>query len=227
MEDLLLLHGAIGSEDQIMPLANVLKENFAIHTINFSGHANTLMPETFSIELFANDILFYLEQNKIKKINIFGYSMGGYVALYLAKHHPERINKIFTLATKFLWTPEIAAKETRMLDSCKILEKVPAFASVLEQRHLPNDWKIVLKKTSDMMIEMGNNSPLRSFDYTAIENPVLIGIGDNDIMVTLEETINVYQQLKNGNLIVFPQTQHPIEKMDVGKLSNEIRSYFK
>lgn len=33
--------------------------------------------------------------------------MGGYVAWYLAEHHPEKANAVFTLATKFLWTPAI------------------------------------------------------------------------------------------------------------------------
>jgi esterase/lipase len=226
MKHLLLLHGAIGSKEQLQPLYEKLKGNFLVHSINFSGHGGEKIPDTFSIEIFAADVLKYLKKNKIEKINIFGYSMGGYVALYLAKYRPEKIEKVFTLATKFSWTPEIASKEIRMLDPEKIAEKIPAFAKILEKRHFQNDWKIVLNKTSEMMTAMGNNNPLKLADYVDIENPVLIGIGDKDTMVTLEETIEVYRQLKKGNLIVFPETQHPIEKVNVERLQEEIIRFF-
>lgn len=226
MKNILLLHGAIGSKDQLNSLTEKLKGEFIVHSINFSGHGGEQMPEMFSIAVFANDVLNYLEKNSIEKINIFGYSMGGYVALYLAKHHPQKIEKIFTFATKFFWSPEIAAKEIKMLDAEKIKEKIPVFAKTLEQRHSLNDWKTVLQKTSEMMVEMGTNNPLTLSDYNSIEIPVLIGIGDTDTMVTLEETTEVYNWLKNARLMVFPETQHPIEKVNEEILTAEIISFF-
>jgi esterase/lipase len=227
MQHLLLLHGAIGSKDQLQPLAEKLKNDFIIHSISFSGHGGESMPDAFSIELFANDVLRYLQKNNIEKISIFGYSMGGYVALYLAKHHPEKTDKIFTLATKFLWSPEIAAKEMKMLDAEKIEAKIPAFAKVLEKRHTPNDWKLVLQKTSDMMKILGEKNPLQLNDYEIIENKIMISIGDKDTMVTLEETIDVYRRLKNASFLVLPATQHPIEKIDIDRLSREIHFFMK
>jgi esterase/lipase len=227
MKQLLLLHGAIGAKDQLQPLADELKEHFNVHSLNFSGHGGESMPEHFSIEIFAKDVLNYLEKNNIQTISIFGYSMGGYVALYLAKHHPSKVEKVFTLATKFLWSPEIAAKETTILDPEKIAEKLPAFAKTLEARHAANDWKTVLTKTAAMMTSLGNKNPLQPDDYESIENQVLVGIGDKDTMVSLEETINVYRKLKNSNLLVLPYTQHPIEKVDVSRLKMEIVSFFK
>ena len=117
MQHLLFLHGAIGAADQLQPIADQLKIKFHTHLFNFSGHGGKPQTEPFSIPTFAAEVLNYLEEHKITKINIFGYSMGGYVALYLAKHHPEKINTIFTLATKFLWTPAIAQQEIKMLNA--------------------------------------------------------------------------------------------------------------
>lgn len=227
MQHLLLLHGAIGAKDQLAELASGLNKHFIIHTLNFSGHGGESMPETFSIKTFADDVLKYLEENKISKASIFGYSMGGYVALYLAKHHPGKIEKVFTLGTKFHWSPEIAAKETKMLDAGKIGEKIPAFASTLSKRHAPADWKTVLNKTAEMMTALGNKNVLTLPDYESIEHNVMIGIGDKDTMVTLEETIDVYRKLKNASLIVMPDTQHPIEKADVNRLISESIIFFK
>ncbi len=193
MHKLLLLHGAIGAKDQLKPLAEALKNDYEVHALNFSGHGGEQMPNSFSIELFANDVLTYLDKTNIQKINIFGYSMGGYVALYLAKYYPNKIEKVFTLATKFEWNPDISQKEIKMLDTNKIEEKIPAFAQILEKRHQPNNWKVLLKKTSDMMVALGNKNCLTLQNLTSINILTKIGVGDNDNMVTLGETKQVAQ----------------------------------
>ena len=56
MEHLLLLHGAIGAKDQLQQLGEKLTNNFIIHTISFSGLGGEAMPETCSIEIFADGV---------------------------------------------------------------------------------------------------------------------------------------------------------------------------
>jgi pimeloyl-ACP methyl ester carboxylesterase len=52
----------------------------------FQGHGSDTTNGDFSIERFANDTLDFLDQHQIDSVNIFGYSMGGYVALKLQKN---------------------------------------------------------------------------------------------------------------------------------------------
>ena len=108
----------------------------------------------FGIITFANEALDELIKWDIDKINVFGYSMGGYVAAFLALH-TNRINKAFTLGTKFLWTLEYAERETLKLNPDKILEKAPAFADALQATHSQTDWKTLLEKTKSMMMDLG------------------------------------------------------------------------
>jgi pimeloyl-ACP methyl ester carboxylesterase len=129
MSHILLLHGAIGSSSQMLPLGNLIDGKLSVAALDFTGHAGrNAETSEFSIPQFADDVLAWMEENKLGTINIFGYSMGGYVALYLARHYPEKVNRVFTLATKFRWTPEIALQEIKMLDPETIEEKVPLFA---------------------------------------------------------------------------------------------------
>jgi pimeloyl-ACP methyl ester carboxylesterase len=116
LKHLLLLHGAIGSKNQLQGLAGSLAGAFHLYSIDFSGHGGQEIEREFSIEYFADQIRQWLRENAINKINIFGYSMGGYVAMYLAAHHPELVDGIITLATKYEWTEEISAKEASMLN---------------------------------------------------------------------------------------------------------------
>jgi pimeloyl-ACP methyl ester carboxylesterase len=226
MKHLILLHGAIGSSAQLQSLKEKLSGNYQVHTLDFPGHGNAAMIQTFSIESFADHLKEYLVQNKIEKANIFGYSMGGYVALYLAKHHPEMIEKIITLATKFHWDEAIAAKETKMLQPGIIEQKLPDFTRTLFQRHQPNDWKEVLYKTASMLTQMGKDNPLKLEDYSSINIPSLIMLGDRDKMVSLEETVAVYKQLPNAQLAILPNTPHPVEAADEEVLCFYLNRFF-
>lgn len=219
MKQLLLLHGAIGSAEQLVPLQQILRASYDVHTLNFTGHGGQAFNGEFSVERFANEVIAYLDTKNIASINIFGYSMGGYVALYLAKQYPQRVLHIITLATKFHWDEMTAKKEVGMLDADKIVAKVPAFAEALEKRHAPNDWKDVLNKTKTMLLSMGADNPLKIEHYKEVSAPVTILIGDRDKMVTLEETIAVYKSLPAAKMGMLLDSHHPIEQVDTDMLA--------
>jgi pimeloyl-ACP methyl ester carboxylesterase len=227
MKILLLLHGAIGSKDQLEPLSNELQGSFEVHNLNFSGHGGAPFEGEFSIQNFAEEVHHYLNENQLKKVSIFGYSMGGYVALYLALKFPERVEKIVTLATKFSWSPEIASREVNMLNPQLIVEKIPAFAKALKERHLPNNWEEVMHKTGQMMLGLGERQPLSANDFQNIHTPVKLAIGNADKMVTIDETAQVADGLPNSELLILPDVQHPIEKVPVSLLVQEITAFLK
>jgi esterase/lipase len=219
---LLVLHGALGSAMQMQPLVDVLKKKFEIFTLNFSGHGGLPLPTgKLSIDLFVQEVRQFLDKNQIEQINIFGYSMGGYIALKLAVED-KRVNKIFTLGTKFHWTPQSAEHEVLMLDPDKIEEKVPAFASILKERHAPTDWKELMNKTVEMMLELGRNPSLTENILNKITTPVTITIGDQDNMVTIEESEWAVKALPNGELKIFKGFKHPIEQVDLEELVQSI-----
>ena len=225
MEHILLLHGAIGSKEQLQPLKVLLEKDFTVHAIHFSGHGGQRADRNFSIPSFATQVQQYIQQNGLPAIHIFGYSMGGYVALHLARHQPGLVKSIITLATKFFWDEATACKEVKMLDAEKIEEKLPAFAALLQLRHTPGNWKEVLNKTREMLIAMGQSNPLQADDYSKIEIPVLIMLGDRDKMVSLEETVATYHSLPNAQMAVMPCTSHPIEQVDMAQLSFQIKNF--
>lgn len=226
MENVILLHGAIGAKEQLNSLKDSMQDDVKAFSFNFSGHGDVpFSQDGFAIDVFAKEVVDFMTTLKIERASIFGYSMGGYVGMYLALHYPEKINKLITLGTKYNWDQAIAEKEILLLDPGKIQEKLPAFATLLQKRHATNDWKIVLHKTAEMMREMGKDNPLKSEEYSLISQPVLLLLGDRDKMVTLEETVNVFHLLPNASLSVLPDTPHPIEMVSNDRLVFEIRSF--
>jgi pimeloyl-ACP methyl ester carboxylesterase len=226
VENLLLLHGALGAAATLEPLKQALADNYIVYTIDFAGHGGNELPaQDYSIELFAQNVVDFMQEQQLEQVHIFGYSMGGYVGLYLAQQYPCRIKSVFTLATKFAWSEEAAAKEVKLLNPDKIKEKVPQFAAMLAQRHAPQPWEQVMRKTAAMMQQLGTQPALTPDALSQLQLPVQIAVGDQDTMVTLEETIAAYRNLPNGRLLVLPATKHSLETIPVSRLAQEINLF--
>ncbi|MCW5924677.1 MAG: alpha/beta fold hydrolase [Saprospiraceae bacterium] len=223
---LILLHGAIGSAAQFDALRPHLGSERPVFALSFPGHGGSSADEPFSMSRFSDFVLRFLEKEKVVRADFFGYSMGGYVALYLAWQHPERVRRVFTLGTKFDWTPETAARESAMLNAEKIAEKVPAFAQMLAARHAPADWKEVLRRTADMLRDLGAGQGLPAEAFARIGCPVTIGLGELDNMVTLEESRAVASALPRGSLEILTACKHPMEQVDVVLLAERLCKYF-
>lgn len=195
---ILLLHGALGSKAQFIPLQKILAKQHEVYSLNFDGHGNSKSGNDFSIDLFTRNVFEFLNEKKLSKIAVFGYSMGGYVAFNLALKHPGFIEKIITLGTKFDWNPEFAEKEIKMLNPQQMQLKVPAFVKQLQHLHGAENWKNVVEKTATMMLSLGNNPPLKKENFQQIEIETLLCLGEFDRMASISESENVANWLPNA-----------------------------
>lgn len=225
MRSIILLHGAIGAADQLAPLElELTKTGVKIYVLSFSGHGQTPFQEQFGISQFAGELKAFVEENKLEKPDVFGYSMGGYVALYLASQQPELLGNIITLGTKFEWSPDIAQRETKMLDAKTIQEKVPKFAEALQKRHGEN-WQLLLQRTASMMMDLGKDNLLNKNTYAKIKNKVMLGLADNDTMVGVEETDNAASKIVGSARYSLTDTKHPIESVNAVLLADLITRF--
>jgi pimeloyl-ACP methyl ester carboxylesterase len=225
MKNLILIHGAIGAADQMQPLADLLKSQFNVHILELDGHGKSAgKDKPFTLDHFTDQLSALLDEIG-EDAHVFGYSMGGFIALLQVAKPDSRIRSIFTLGTKLEWNDEIAAKECTMLNAAKIEEKVPAFAQALAKRHGSNEWKNVLSNTANLLEEIGRSQPIQPELIGKIKCPVNLCLGDQDNMVSVEETRAVEQWLINGSFSILPNSLHPIEKVDVNALAEKIREF--
>ena len=216
---LILLHGALGSAAQLSGLQANLPQDRPVFALNLPGHGGVPTDQPFSMELFGGSVLDFLADKKFTETDLFGYSMGGYVALWLAWKYPERVGQVVTLGTKLDWSPETAAGMSRMFDAEKIALKVPHFAQQLADAHAPLDWKVLCRKTADFLQALGAGQGIPQTAYSHIACPVHIGRGDADQVVSLEECKTVTDLLPNGQLHVLPGVPHGIEQAYVRQLA--------
>jgi esterase/lipase len=225
MQNILLLHGALGASTDLEPLSKALiQKGFSVYSFSFSGHGKTKFENDFNVPQFSKELETFIQSNKLEKLGVFGYSMGGYVALNLAQKSHSLIDKIITLGTKFNWSAEAVGKEVKQLNPDIIQEKVPGFANMLEQKH-GSSWKDLLTKTASLMQDIHTHQYLSIESLTEIKIPVLIGLADKDQMVSLDETVSVYKTLGSANMYMLPNTKHPMESVDAELLSTLIENF--
>lgn len=227
MKNLLLLHGALATENQFDTFAPLLNNQYQLHTLTFRGHGkNTTQLSGQFFEDYAEDILHYLLKHQLTKVSLFGYSMGGYAALYFAYKYPHLVDQIMTLNTKFDWNMEQVGKETALLNAEKMEAKVPAYAQTLMQQHGTENWKTVLANTKTMMEQLAQNPVLSNDKLNTITHTVIIGVGDRDTTASVTENLATQQQLPNAGLLVLPNTPHPFDKVNPEVLAMHCRNFF-
>ena len=226
-QNLILLHGALGSLKSFEHLIPHLSKDFNVIAPDLKWHGKRSQTDSdFSMLDLVADFEYLLQNENIQSAHVFGFSMGGYVALSLALKKPELFKSIMTLGTKLDWRPEQAEKEIKMLDVKKIQEKVPQFAQYLEAIHGKN-WIELCQQTVNMMLDLGSNPILTKENISTIELPIRLCLGDQDQMVSLEETTDFYRALSKGELQVLPNCMHPIEKVNNEFLAQSIINFSK
>lgn len=213
MLPIVILHGALGSHHQFTNLAAAIDADVSV--IDFEGHGSANdADEPWTIELFSRQLEKELMDRGLAGARIFGYSMGGYVALDCAIRRPDLVSRILTLGTKLSWSLEQAVREIKLLDADTISAKVPAFAFDLGRRHGDSRWRDILKHTAHLMTGLGTRPVLSLERMQQCSASVRFLIGDRDEMVSLEETIEYYRATPKATLAVLPNTRHPIEKVN-------------
>jgi pimeloyl-ACP methyl ester carboxylesterase len=227
MNPILLLHGALGSSEQLLPLKSLLEQTGRkVLTLNFSGHGGAAFADQFGIDQFGKETLQFITAQNLKQVDVFGYSMGGYVALYAALQQPLVFGTIVTLGTKFDWSEASSEQEVKKLNPEKIIEKVPAFAEVLSKRHGAELWKTLIQRTAEMMVTLGHNPLLNNGTLAKIKQQVVICLGDRDDMTSSDFSRNVAGQIPEGSFVLMTDTPHPIEKVNMKFLMEILLKHF-
>ena len=216
-QPLVLLHGAYMTIDLMGEIVPALAESRQLIAVELQGHGHTAdIDRPLSYELMADDIAVLIEHLAFEKADLFGYSMGGGVALQVAIRHPEVVRKLVVASASY--TSEGMHPE--------LLEMIPtltpeAFAgSPIEEAYLrtapnPDDFPTLVAKMKRLDMEPCAWPPE---DIRGIAAPTLLIVGDSDA-IRLEHAVELFRLLGGGvmgdlaglpksQLAVLPGTAH-------------------
>jgi pimeloyl-ACP methyl ester carboxylesterase len=101
----LLLHGWTASADlNFFPVYAGLASSYRVIALDLRGHGRGMRStEPFSLEDCADDAAALLGELEAQQVIVVGYSMGGPVAMLLARRHPGKVAALVMQATALEW----------------------------------------------------------------------------------------------------------------------------
>lgn len=220
----ILLHSALGTSEDLLPLENYLREyGHDCCSFNFSGHgAEASDPKDFRIDFFAEELDDFIKKNALDNPVIFGHSMGGYVALYhKANYEDSPVRAILGYGVKFNWTEQAVLKELPMLNPEHIEQNFPQHVENLKKKH-NGRWKQLLRLTAHMIQNLEKLDGLTKEDLNDINIPVTLLLGDQDRLVTTEETSLASANLQKGCVKTITNSKHDIERANLKEIAQII-----
>ncbi|HGY1051106.1 alpha/beta fold hydrolase [Aeromonas salmonicida] len=89
-----LIHGLFGSLDNLGLLARTLSEHYRVISVDLRNHGASFHSDEMSYPQQAADVLALLDALALDQVSLVGHSMGGKVAMQLAKQAPARVARL-------------------------------------------------------------------------------------------------------------------------------------
>jgi pimeloyl-ACP methyl ester carboxylesterase len=215
---LLLLHGGLFDIDQqfgeVLPALAATRRVIAA---DFQGHGRTNdLDRPLTCEGLASDVVGLLEHLQVEQADVWGFSVGGGVALHLAIRHPQLVRKLIASSVSFNRDgdrPENSEAVGEM--TVDMIAGTPMEAAYKAKSPHPGGLQGLLDKLGAFDDGFPGWSEA---DIEGIAAPTLITVGDCDA-VKLEHAVR-FLQLRGGDvngdfvgvpasqLAVFPGSTH-------------------
>jgi pimeloyl-ACP methyl ester carboxylesterase len=222
--DLVLLHGANGSGAEMAPLAAALRPYARVHAPNLPGHGGRAVPDRFSISDSAADVAAWIERAGIEKPFVLGYSLGGYAALFLARHHAASLRGVATLAVKHVFDADTVNRWV-YLSQTERLRGRPDRVAELERAHPAQDWSAITTRNAELFAQLGRAAPLDEAQLAQIALPVLAISSDRDQLVPWAETLALGRRIPGCEVAMFYGIAHPLAMVPAHPIARTVAAW--
>jgi 3-oxoadipate enol-lactonase len=221
---------------------DALKEHYRVIAYDIRGHGNSdAGNEDFSIELFVNDLMVFMNMLKIEKASLCGLSMGGYIALNAIEKYPERFTSL-VLSDTTCKADSAEAKEKRTKDIRNILENgVVKYAedsaknlftlnSFKVKKAEVNSVKEMISSTTEQsicctLLALASRNETCS-TLSKINVPVLLMVGEDDKITPPEALINMHVKIKDSNLQIIENAAHLSNLENPEAFNEHLKKFF-
>jgi pimeloyl-ACP methyl ester carboxylesterase len=203
---LVLLHGGLNTiETSFGPVLPYFATTRQVIAVEQQAHGHTAdIDRPLTFEQMADDTATLLERLGLESVDIFGYSVGGTIALQIAIRYPKRVRKLVLASAIYAldgYQPVVAEGLRHATAETMPASLREAYAKVAPR---PEDWPRLVAKMARLAADFKGYAPA---DIRSVNAPTLVITGDADI-VRLEHTVELSRLLTRGQLAVLPGANH-------------------
>jgi pimeloyl-ACP methyl ester carboxylesterase len=200
----LLLHGGFGNSNYFGRLIPVLvAHGYRVVAMDSRGHGRStrsMAPLTYT--LMAQDVLGLLDQLKISKVYLVGWSDGGIIGLDLAMTHPDRLAGLFAFGAN--------ADVSGLKEG---IEKTPVFGAYLARTAreyqvlspTPHQWEAFRAAVNKMWETL---PAFTRAELASIKVPITIADGEFDEAIKQTHDEYMAQAIPGARLVILPDVSH-------------------
>lgn len=221
-DPLVLLHGAFGVIGMFAQILPELAKARHVIAVELQAHGHTVdIDRPLSFEQMADDVAALIKHLGLENTDIFGYSLGGGVALQTAIRHPEIVRKLVVVSAPFKsdgWYPEIrAGLRSINAQAAEAWVGSPMHQAFISVAPNPEAWPTLGAKMGQLV---GQDYDW-STETAKIKSPTLIVVGDADSVRTAHavEFFELFgggkkdagwdgSGMSNARLAILPGTTH-------------------
>jgi pimeloyl-ACP methyl ester carboxylesterase len=141
---LVLLHGLSANAHCFSGLIGAgLSPAFRVIAPDLRGRGKTDKPATgYTMADHARDVLSLLDALQLDRVVLGGHSFGGYLAIYIAAHYPERVEKLIVIDAAITLNPRVGELLKPSLDRLtRVSPSIDAYlADARNAPHLDGFW---------------------------------------------------------------------------------------
>ena len=196
---LILIHGGMMSGAAFGPVREMLAKGRKVYAVDLQAHGRTAdIDRPIHPKTMAGDIIAMIEQLRLGKVDLMGYSLGAGTALWTAILRPDLVRKVVACSTVLRDTafyPEIRAQQAQMKTDEAVagMKQTPLYTSYTAVAPRPEDFGRLFTKLADLMRE-----PMDATKEVAkITAPVLLVQADADI-VPPSYAVELFNMLGGG-----------------------------
>ncbi|WP_199528974.1 alpha/beta hydrolase [Pseudoalteromonas sp. bablab_jr010] len=230
-EPLLMLHGGLGSLNELSSIHQYVATEYQLISVDFRGHGKSFLGNSpLSYMQYQEDIQYVLSYLNIDKYSIFGFSDGGIVGYRLAAQESERVSCLVTLGSQWRLEANDPSKEllsglTPDFWAARFADDVAFYKSSNPEPNFP--------KLVDAVKAVWLDTTESGYPYDMVEKiccPTLIMRGDNDFLFSLDEAVALKLKIAGSSLANIPLTAHSSHQESpklVGEMLKQFLSHTK
>jgi pimeloyl-ACP methyl ester carboxylesterase len=203
----LVLHGGLGSlEDMGYQIRALAESHFVIAADSRGQGRSTDSDKPLSYTLMADDMCKLLDQLKIPRADVVGWSDGGIIGLDLAMRHPELVRKLVAISANF-----DASGVPENLEDEIVVPRMPLRYRI--QAGDSNHWPVIYRKVVALWRTQPHYSPT---ELGQIKAPTLVMAGEFDI-VKPQHTARLAQAIPHSEVLIVKGATHsvPMDKPEI------------